>query len=128
MQHSIEPLSRSHRSDLDTSVVSVTYKDWFPGEGVIQCSENGSTEKAKISSFIVHSNRFVREFVTSDVTVLLTLDVHISQGGYEWLEICRENRIEVIYFPADTSHFLQPCDQRVNKTFKQTVRVEMENL
>ena len=36
--------------------------------------------------------------------------------------------IEVIQEPANTSHCLQPCDQTINKRFKQTIRKARDDL
>ena len=53
---------------------------------------------------------------------LLTIDGHGSRNGLESLQECSSNGCEVVLSPANTSHFLQPCDQRVNKTFNTSIR------
>ena len=46
----------------------------------------------------------------------------------EWLELCIEYKCEVIQSPANTSHFLQPCDNAVNKNIQRTVRTTRDEL
>ncbi len=38
--------------------------------------------------------------------------------GFEWLDLCQKTNCEVVQAPANTSRFLQPCDQFVNKAFQ----------
>ena len=97
-------------------------ENWFPKDGVIKCTEKGSMEMSIMPAFIKHLNAYVRSFLPNDVSYLLSLDGHGSRNGVEWLELCSENRCEVVVSPANTSHFLQPCDQFVNKTFKMEMR------
>lgn len=123
MKHWIDPIPLSFEENLSRPDCKVLLdEDWFPRDGVIRCSENGSTEQANIHLFIQHFNNYARKFVPQSTTILLSLDGHSSRGGYEWLEMCKEYNIEVIQAPANTSHFLQPCDQTINKTFKESVR------
>lgn len=44
------------------------------------------------------------------------------------MEKGKESRIEVVQSPANTSHFLQPCDSTINKTFKKTTRKKRDLL
>ena len=62
------------------------------------------------------------------ITILLTLGGHSSRGGHLWVDICKSYNIEVIQAPANTSHFLQPCDQTINKKFKPTIRKVRDDL
>lgn len=39
-----------------------------------------------------------------------------------------KNKCEAVLAPANTSHFLQPCDQDVNKTFQGRVRLVRDEL
>ena len=54
--------------------------------------------------------------------MLLTLDGHASRNGAGWIEECRRNDIDAVIASANTSHFLQPCDQAVNKRFNTAMR------
>ena len=91
-------------------------KNWFPSDGVIRCTENGSMEMSVMHGFVKHPNTFVCSFLPQDVTYFHSLECHGSRNGVEWLKISAANRFEVVVSPGNTSHFLQPCDQFVNKT------------
>ena len=97
-------------------------ENWFPRDGVIKCTEKGSMEMSVMPAFVKHLNAFVRSFLPQNETYLLSLDGHGSRNGAEWLDICAANKFEVVVSPANTSHFLQPCDQFVNKKFKTKMR------
>lgn len=98
-----------------------TKPNWFPHTGVIKLTENGSMEMPTMCAVVKHINNFVRHFV-KDEYYLLCLDGHSSRKGAEWVEECRDNRCEAVVSPANTSHFLQACDQTVNKRFKAALR------
>ena len=85
-------------------------------------SDNGSCEKRLIKLIIEHVNGFVRRFVPENKRFCLTLDGHKSRNGIDWLHYCEEVGCEVVQLPSDTSHFLQACDNKVNKTFKTSIR------
>ena len=97
-------------------------ENWFPGDSVIKCTEKSSMEMSVMPAFVKHLNAFVRSFLPQDVTYLLSLDGHGSRNGVEWLDICAAKKCEVVVSPANTSHFLQPCDQFVNKKFKKKMQ------
>ncbi len=44
------------------------------------------------------------------------------KNGCDLLALCRQNNCEVVQAPTNTSHFLQPCDQVVDKAFKGAVK------
>lgn len=48
--------------------------------------------------------------------------MHSSRKCKDWIEVCRKNRSEAVVAPANTSHFLQPCDQNINRRFKNSLR------
>ena len=48
----------------------------------------------------------------------MTLDGHSSREWYEWLELCKHKKCEIVQSPSNTTHFSQPCDQSVNSSFK----------
>lgn len=50
------------------------------------------------------------------------LDGQSSREGYECLQMCKENKCEIVQSPSNTTHFLQPCDQDVNRSFKKSMR------
>lgn len=95
---------------------------------VVMTSENGSMEIRLIKHVIEHVNKFVRKYVCPEQKYCLTLDGHSSRNGYVWLEFCRKLRCEVLQLPSDTSHFLQPCDRKVNKFIKRNVKIYREKL
>lgn len=72
-------------------------------------------------AFITHISKHFQRIVTSQ-SVLLTFHGHESRNGTGWIEECRRNNIEAVIAPANTSHFLHPCDQAVNKRFNTAMR------
>ncbi len=95
----------------------LTGQDWFPADGAVEMSEKWSMTREKIPSFVKHLDKYVRNILPSSTSYLLTLDGHKSRMGVEWLELCQQNNCEGVEPLAYTSHFLQPCDQFVNKAF-----------
>lgn len=116
------PLGESYNALKGSYLDKLTKPNWFPGEGCVICSENGSMEKYIIPLFIEHLNRFVRKHVHSSNDYLLLLDGHSSRNGADWLVTALSNKCQVAQSPANTSHELQPCDRDVNKKFKSTSR------
>ena len=51
---------------------------------------------------------------------LLTVIVHETDSN--WLQECSSNGCEVVLSSTNTSHVLQPCDQRANKTSNTSIR------
>ena len=100
----------------------------MPDDAVVLTSENGSMEKRLIEFAVEHIARYVRKWVPQDRQYCLTLDGHSSREGWEWLEYSSTAGRAVVQSPANTSHFLQPCDQNVNKTFKQAMRKARDKL
>ena len=92
-----------------------TRKGWFPDDGVIVCSERGSMTSDLLPVFIRHLNRNIRNVVSEDEHVLVTLDGHSSRKGLAWLREAKQAKMVVVRSPANTTHFLQPWDLRVNK-------------
>lgn len=118
-----EPLDATQYKGLPVEVREHTTRvGWFPKNGVVVCSENGSMDMNILPLFIQHINKFVRQFVPPETSYITTLDGHGSRKGIEWVELCTRNNCEVVLAPANTSHFMQPCDQDVNKTFATQVR------
>jgi len=71
---------------------------------------------------IQHIDKIFRRFVPANKKCVLKLDGHSSRKGHEWLELSRGLGCIVIQGRANTTHFLQPCDQQINKTSKATIR------
>ena len=59
---------------------------------------------------------------------MLILDGHASLNSLEWLQYGSENNVEIVRLPANTIHFLQPCDQAINRVFKQSIRAARDEL
>ncbi len=100
----------------------LTENNWFPSNSAVKMSEKGSMTSDIIPSFIRHLYMYVRRFLPATTSYLLSLNGHKPRNGCEWLELCRQNNCEVVQAPANSPHFLQPCDQFVNKAFKGAVR------
>ena len=116
VQKWIDPLDPSFREghpDCDM----FTRPEWMPADATIRVTENGSMEMAILPAFIKHLDNFVRNVSGGKDSYLLTVDVHGSRNGYAWLEQCEEVGCEVVQSPANTSQFLQLCDQMINKRF-----------
>ena len=115
--------------ELSTSFLErFTRPRWFPNDGVIICSEKGSMTMDIIPTFIKHMNAFIRKETPAEKHVLLTLDGHSSRNGLSWLKEAEKNKIIVVKAPANTSHFLQPCDQTINKRIAKGVRRSRDTL
>ena len=91
---------------------------WYHEGTVIMTADKGSMEKRLISHVVKHIDRFVRKEVPAELPFCMTLDGHSSREGYEWLELCKQKKYEVVQSPSNTTHFLQSCDQDVNSAFK----------
>ena len=109
-------------SSLNESCKVYTRKNWFDPLSALYTTPNGSMECTLIHLVISHINIFFRKFVPPADPILVLLDGHSSRNGLYWLLKAVEYRIEIVKAPANTSHFLQPCDQSINKSFKRHVR------
>lgn len=96
---------------------------WFSKGGRVVCIPKGSMDMHVFHLFIHHKNEFVRQFAPTNVFYLPTLDVHGSRKGAEWVRFALDTKCEVAFAPANKSHFLQPCDQDIDKGFKLRIRV-----
>lgn len=104
--------------------------DWFAKDGwldtqgdlVLRGTPNGSMQKDCIGFVISHIQRHKKSIVPAGEKLLLLLDGHGSRKGVDWLEKARDCDIEIVQLPANTSHFLQPCDNAINKAFKVGMR------
>lgn len=99
------------------------------GDGTtVVCMSRGSMDMEVLPRFIEHLNRFVRQFVDENDHFLLKLDNHGSRKRFEWIEQCVRVTFEAVLAPANTSHFLQPCDQQINKRFQNEIGLTRDNL
>ena len=106
----------------------LTQPGWMPGDCVIRCTENGSVDMKTLPFVIEHIDRFVRKTLPAEKSYLLFLDGHSSRKGMEWIDVARKKNIEVIILPANTMHFLQPCDSCINKPFQTEIRQVRDEL
>jgi hypothetical protein len=60
--------------------------------------------------------------------VLLLLDNHESPITIEVIQLARAKRIEILEFPAHTTHIVQPLDVSINGPFKAHVYKTATNL
>lgn len=81
----------------------LTEEGWFPKNGVIFCTEKLSMDMSVLPLFMKHLDKFVCRNFDKEEHFVLTLDVHGSRKGFEWVEMCMENTVEVVLAPANTS-------------------------
>ncbi len=100
----------------------LTALNWFPEDGVVKVTENGSMTREILPALMKQLHKFVSKFLPTGMFYLLCLDGHKSRLGIYGLRYVKKNHCEIVQSPANTSHFLQPCDQYVNRTFQRSVR------
>ncbi|OLN95741.1 Jerky-like protein [Colletotrichum chlorophyti] len=61
-------------------------------------------------------------------TKLLILDSHSSHETAEFIHLCLQNQIYLLYLPPHTSYVLQPLDQSVFSPLKTAYRKELSFL
>lgn len=101
---------------------------WFPNDSVISTTTKGSMESSVLPFFIEHLDRLVRNFVPKEQCYLRCLDGHKSRRRMERIQLSGEKNIAVVILPANTTDFLQPCDNTSNKLFNQIVRYTRDEL
>ena len=82
---------------------------------------------AKVMKYLIklvveHVSRFVRKFVPESVSYCLTLDGRSSRNEIERLHSWLSVGCELVQVLSDMSHFLQPCDQKINLNIENSVR------
>lgn len=106
-------------------------KQWKNGarrDVQVRASENGYITKELFSDF---GKTFV-EFLTTrglmdGVPHLLIMDSHYSHlYNLEFLEMMKKNNIHVYALPPHTSHWMQPLDRAVFRSFKQGWQLAMK--
>lgn len=107
-------------------IPNFTRENRFPDSGIIKLSDNGSITGELLLSFVCHVDKAARSQFLQKTSILLVLDAHASRKGSEWLVECVNNNIEAVVNAVNTSHFLQRCDQRINKQFQEMYR-ELHN-
>ena len=128
MDSSTKPLQEQDFTNMDKGPHWLTNEDWLPGDCVIPCTENGSVDKNTMPFVVEHINRYIRQFVRRHQPIVLLLDGHSSRKGTDWVQYGEGHNIVLVLLPAITKHFLQPCDNSINKTFQRTVRATRDAL
>ena len=124
----LEPLPKDEIVEEIRALAWLKNAKWWPDGAVVMTSENGSMEKRLIKFVIEHGNRYVRKFVLAEDAYCLTLDDHSSREGWQWLQQCKNFDCAVVQSPSSTTHFLQPCDQQINKLYKKAMRNTRDNI
>lgn len=87
----------------------------------LQCTENGSVDMDTMPKVLEHLDKYARRFVPAQKPILLLLDNHASRNGVVWIEYAKEREIVAILLTSITTHFLQPCNNKNNKSFQTAV-------
>lgn len=106
-------------------------KGWFPSHGCVQMQGNGSIMTKDLMPIFLQHLRFqidkTHPHLSSKKVAVLT-DGHSSRSRADvsWIEKARELSLVVALSPANTTHFLQACDQSVNRSLSQWVTATKE--
>ena len=102
----------------------------FVGEGesnhipqkTLLCKSNkGSVEKDVFCQWLENSVTPHKQLVNPNDFSLLLLDNHGSRFSVDAIEICTENKIEMLYYPGHLTHILQGPDVVLNKPISSIV-------
>jgi len=96
--------------------------DWCDEDVGFAMSPNGSMTKDVLVAYMDHFNKHVRKIVPAEKQLVLILDGHKSRRGIEWIKNGIERNICIVQGPANTTHYLQPADQYINKVLKKFAR------
>jgi hypothetical protein len=104
---------------------------WFRSESVpdwlYTTSENGWTSKAIGAEWL--QRIYIPESAPQlDRYRLLLLDAHSSHVDIEFLWLCKQNKIELLFLPAHSTHLLQPLDLSVFSVTKTKYRNQIRDL
>jgi hypothetical protein len=104
---------------------------WFPAQSVpnwlYTTSENGWTSNA-IGTEWLERIYIPRSAPEGHQHRLLILDGHGSHINIEFLWLCKQNQIELLYLPAHSSHILQPLDLSGFAAIKTRYRGQIQEL
>ena len=101
--------------------------DSLPSNALFSKTENGSMEKVLFVDWLKHSVVPHKLNVNPDGTSLLIIDNHGSRFSTEAIDLCMENKIEVICYPGHLTHILQGPDVVLNKPLKTNVDAMIQN-
>ncbi|CDF40642.1 unnamed protein product [Chondrus crispus] len=99
-----------------------TEPNWFPNDGCIKVTQNGSMEGPVLAAFVEHVQYTAAENHEKGQSFLLFLDGHSSRKHPASIDFCSQNNMEAVINTANTSHILQPSDQPINKRFHELMR------
>lgn len=121
-EHWFDPIEEDFHAPINRICARYMVAGRLPSTtAVMKVADKGSIEMPILRAAVKHVSSFIR---SSEVehAVLLTLDGYSSRNGTGWVDECKDENIEAVIVPANTSLILQPCDQAVNKNFKQSMR------
>jgi len=103
---------------------------WFPStipDWLYATSENGWTSNAIGTEWL--QRIFLPDTTPSeDRWRMLILDGHGSHIDLEFLWICKQNKVRLLFLPAHSSHILQPLDLSVFSVVKRFYRQQIQEL
>ena len=103
---------------------------WFPStipDWLYTTSENGWTSNAIGAEWL--QRVFLPDTAPSqDRWRMLILDGHGSHVDLEFLWICKQNKVRLLFLPAHSSHVLQPLDLSVFSVVKRFYRQQIQEL
>ena len=104
---------------------------WFPSKSVpdwlYTTSENGWTSKAIGTEWL--RRIFIPEIAPQlNQHRFLLLDGHGSHVDVEFLWLCKQNKVELLFLPRHATHILQPLDLSVFSVVKSRYRNQIREL
>ena len=93
----------------------LTDESWIPRDCFLGCTQKRSFEMDTRPHIIEHIDKFVRKAVPREKAYILFLDGHGSRKEIEWIEKARTHNIELVVFPANTTHFYNPAIIKLKK-------------
>lgn len=110
-------LHREKYNFKDPSLQQLYKNNWFPEDTAVYMRAKGSMVQQVIPLFIEHINIFVRKHLRYGQYMVILAST-APRKGVECLEIAKGNQCTVVQSPTNVSHFLQACDQFINKRFQ----------
>lgn len=90
-------------------------------------TKNGwSNDRVALEWLISHFNEHAKPS-TSDAWRLLICDNHPSHDNFEFMNFCKKNKIELLFFPAHSTHALQPLDVGIFSPLGRYYGQELDN-